>query len=469
MTSSALQALIRLYRPLVDEISKAGGKFIFVGGCVRDALMGQTSKDFDAEIFGLQPHELESILGKFGPLQLVGKIYGVYKIHGLDLDISIPRRDYKTGKGYKGFDVKLDPFMTFEDCARRRDLTMNSMGYDPITQTLLDPFLGVQDLKDKLLRPTDPATFPEDPLRGLRVAQFAARFLMAPTSDLYPLCQELDLSELPAERIQIEFEKILVKGIRPSLAFEFLQKSTLIRFFPEIAALQNVPQNPKWHPEGDVWTHTLMVLDYAAKHPPKSRQFMLALAALCHDLGKPIVTHVLDNGRLTAQNHEKAGIAPARSFLKRLKISSKFQRPILALIYYHLIPIQFAQTKPSAYEYRKLAYRLLHEGTSLEDLSWLSRSDSMGRTTEEALQDVCPDVDFFLEEAHKAGALDPKDFKEVVQGKHLIAHGYTPGPSFQELLATCRDIQYKTGVKDVNFLIDQLEKEKISFKNKKKR
>ncbi len=161
----------------------------------------------------------------------------------------------------------------------------------------------------KRLRATDPAHFPEDPLRGLRVAGFAARFEMAPDAELKRLCSELDLSELSAERVFAELEKLLLRSEKPSIGFELLRETKLLRFFPEVEALVGVPQEPDWHPEGDVWIHTMMVLDEAAKLRTGSVDEDLALmyGALAHDFGKPSTTRTI-GGRITSYEHDVKGV-----------------------------------------------------------------------------------------------------------------------------------------------------------------
>ena len=254
--------------PRCVEVAKAvrdaGGRALVVGGWVRDHLLGVRSKDVDIEVFGLGVERLEALLSCFGRVHAVGRAFGVLRVGGIDVDFSLPRRDSKRGPGHRGFDVVPDPSLEFAEAARRRDLTVNSIGIDPLTGEVLDPHGGRRDLERRVLRATDPARFPEDPLRGLRVAQLAARLEMAPDEELVVLCRALDLSELSGERVFDELAKLLLRAAKPSIGFRFLEDTDLLRFFPELDALRGVPQDPEWHPEGDVWVHTLMVLDVAA-------------------------------------------------------------------------------------------------------------------------------------------------------------------------------------------------------------
>ena len=249
---------------IARAVRNAGGRALVVGGWVRDHLLGVRSKDVDIEVFGLETERFEALLAGFGSVHAVGRAFGVYRVAGIDVDFSLPRRDSKRGPGHRGFDVRPDPSLDFAEAARRRDLTVNSIGIDPLTGEVLDPHHGRRDLGRRLLRATDPARFPEDPLRGLRVAQLAARLEMTPDGALVALCRTLDLSELSGERVFEEFTKLLLRAARPSIGFKVLEDTGQLRFFPELDALRGVPQDPEWHPEGDVWVHTLMVLDVAA-------------------------------------------------------------------------------------------------------------------------------------------------------------------------------------------------------------
>ena len=264
MTVDLRMALDPVSVRIAEAIREAGGRAIVVGGWVRDHLLGVRSKDVDVEVHGLDPDRLESLLADFGNVHAVGRAFGVFRVGGIDVDFSLPRRDSKRGPGHRGFDVTPEPMLGFAEAARRRDLTVNSIGLDPLTGEVLDPHGGRRDLERRVLRATDPERFPEDPLRGLRVAQLSARLEMAPDEQLVALCQALDLGELSGERVFDEIVKLLLRAARPSIGFRFLEESGQLRFFPELDALRGVPQDPEWHPEGDVWVHTLMVLDAAA-------------------------------------------------------------------------------------------------------------------------------------------------------------------------------------------------------------
>lgn len=251
---------------VLEAIRASGGRPLFVGGYVRDHVLNVACKDKDVEIYGLPLEELQKVLERFGQVNLIGKNFGVLKLHSIaDVDFSLPRLDNKTGTGHKDFDVVTNPYLSPREAARRRDLTMNSMMMDPFTNAIEDPFNGLSDIKEGHMRATDPSTFGEDDLRAVRVAQFVSRYPnMIPDAKLLELCSQADLSNLPGERLWEEFRKMLLKGSRPDLGLEFLKTTNLLRFFPELQALVGCQQHPVFHAEGDVWTHTIMAIKVAA-------------------------------------------------------------------------------------------------------------------------------------------------------------------------------------------------------------
>ena len=384
---------------IATAIRDAGGRAVVVGGWVRDRLRGTRSKDVDVEVFGLGVERLETVLSQFGDVLAIGRAFGVFRVAGLDVDFSLPRRDSKRGPGHRGFDVVPDPSLDFAAAARRRDLTVNSIGLDPLTGEVLDPHGGCEDLARRVLRATDPAHFSEDPLRGLRVVQLAARLEMEPDEALVTLCRTLDLSELSGERMFEEFRKLLLRAARPSLGFSVLEATDQLRFFPELDALRGVEQDPEWHPEGDVWVHTLMVVDMAASlrvgHESRDDDLALMLAALCHDLGKPATTERID-GRVRSFRHDVAGIGPTRALLGRMRAPSALAGKVAALVEHHLAPALFIRNGAGAKAYRRLSRKLARAGTSIELLVRVARADHLGRTTQDAIAGRFEAGDAFL-------------------------------------------------------------------------
>ncbi|MCA1815835.1 MAG: hypothetical protein LC746_05400, partial [Acidobacteria bacterium] len=235
---------------LARAVREAGGRALLVGGCVRDALLGRQPKDWDVEVYGVEPARLRALLEKFGRVDAVGEAFTVYKL-GRSLDVSLPRRERKQGRGHRGFVIEGDPAMSFEEAARRRDFTINAILFDPLTREHIDPFGGQTDLKNRILRAVAPETFVEDSLRVLRAAQLAARFELEVDAATVELCRSIDLTDLPAERVWGELEKLLLQAERPSVGFDWLAKlNATPRLFPEVQALVGVPQDSEWHPEG---------------------------------------------------------------------------------------------------------------------------------------------------------------------------------------------------------------------------
>lgn len=443
---------------IATAIRDAGGRAIVVGGWVRDRLRGTRSKDVDIEVFGLEVERIEAVLAQFGKVLEIGRAFGVFRVAGLDVDFSLPRRDSKRGPGHRGFDVVPDPSLDFTEAARRRDLTVNSIGLDPLTGEVLDPHGGCGDLERRVLRATDPEHFCEDPLRGLRVVQLAARLEMEPDDVLVALCRTLDLSELSGERIFEEFRKLLLRAARPSLGFRVLEATGQLRFFPELDALRGVEQDPEWHPEGDVWVHTLMVVDAAASlragHETGGDDLALMLAALCHDLGKPGTTERID-GRVRSYRHDVAGVAPARALLGRMRAPPALTDGVAALVEHHLAPALFIRSGATGKAYRRLARKLARAGTSIELLVRVARADHLGRTTEDAIAGRFEAGDAFLA-ASRDHAIDRAAPRDVVLGRHLIERGFSPGPDFAPVLERCRDVQDETGWTDPQRILDQV-------------
>lgn len=476
---------------VLEEIREAGGLPLLVGGAVRDmviqGVLGDShcfhkpqdfqitaafndAKDYDIEVHHMDIESLFAVLQKHGTVDLVGKAFGVLKLHDFPLvDFSVPRRDNKIGVGHKGFKMEMDPEMGIKEAARRRDLTMNSLALDLFTMQIHDPFNGVRDIKAHWLKATDPASFLEDPLRALRVAQFISRFDFRPDEILTELCRKANLAELPGERIFVEFEKLL-RGRFPSLGLTFLRTSGLLKFFPELKALQGCRQDPKWHPEGDVWIHTVLAVQAAKelllKEPEGYVDQMTVLwAVLCHDLGKPDTTK-FEDGHVRSKGHEEGGIKPATEFLTRLRASGDLIAAVKALVKRHLAPAHFfglarargdkrdvPQAGPAAF--RRLAQELSAAGTDLRTLQTVSRADHFGRTTPEAVAKQFPAGDWFLQQATNLKVINGGE-KPVVQGRHLISRGFKPGPEFGAILAQCRELQDETGEKDPEKILGQV-------------
>ena len=421
--------------PVVLDIARtvrdAGGRALVVGGWVRDRLLHRTSKDVDVEVFGLTAETLRALLARFGSVNTVGESFTVYKVQ--DIDVAIPRRDSKTGRGHRGFTVEGDPHMSVEDAARRRDFTINAIAFDPLSGAFVDPHGGMRDLEHRLLRAVDAGTFGDDSLRVLRAVQFAARFDLALDPATAGLCRRIALDDLPAERIWGEIEKLLLQAARPSRGLQLaLDLGVPDRMFPELRALAGCPQEPEWHPEGDVWVHTLMVVDEARQriddlgHP---QQVAIMLGALCHDLGKPATTAIID-GRIRSLEHEQAGLEPARALLDRLGVHSlggyDVRRQVLGIVAHHLSPLAFFK---SATRVGDGAFRRLAAKVDLELLARVAESDCRGRTGDFD----CSGVTWFLQRARELG-VEHAAPPPLLLGRHLLGLGVPPGPRMGTIL-----------------------------------
>lgn len=431
---------------LAEAIREAGGRAMLVGGCVRDKLMGIEPKDFDLEVYGIGGARLKEILETFGTVYTVGEAFTVYKL-GADLDVALPRRERKTGHGHKGFTVEGDPEMSFEEASKRRDFTVNAMLEDPLTGEIVDVFGGREDLEKKLLRVVSPDTFPEDSLRVLRAAQFAARFEFDIDPATVELCRSIDVTDLPSERIWGELEKILLIADKPSIGLKWLYDLGVVdQLFPEMKSLVGVPQEPEWHPEGDVDIHTLMVADEARKlinELPYAKKVAVMLGAVCHDFGKPPTTQFFD-GRWRSHNHDEAGVEPTLTFLDRLGIHTihgfDVRNQIVQLVRFHL--------KPGAYYWSKSpvgdgAFRRLARKVEPDLLYRVAKADSLGRNP-----DWLPPEKRFGSEAQEWFIEKVRELKveerapdSILMGRHLIELGLKPGPQFKKILEAVYELQ----------------------------
>jgi tRNA nucleotidyltransferase (CCA-adding enzyme) len=402
-----------------------------VGGWVRDELAGRTPKDLDLEVFGIESGRLRALLEPLGRVDTVGESFAVHKIEGID--VSLPRRESKTGRGHKGFSVEGDPALSVADAARRRDFTINAISRDPLTNEIVDPFDGRRDLEDRRLQVVDPKTFTDDSLRVLRALQFVARFNLTVDDSTRALLRSIPLDDLPAERVWGEVEKLLLLSDKPSLGLELaLDLGVVDRLWPEMRPLVGCPQDPEWHPEGDVWVHTLMVVDQARARingMDRGPAAAMMLGALCHDLGKPMTTAFLD-GRVKSPGHEVAGLLPATRLLDRLNVHTldgfDVRHSVLGLTAHHMAPHSFRKSPTPVGDG---AFRRLAQKVDLELLARFCQADCNGRTG----TFDCSAMDWFLDRARRLG-IEHAPPKPLVLGRHLIDLGVAPGPGMGELL-----------------------------------
>ena len=406
-------------------VKREGGRALVVGGWVRDKLLDRPNKDSDIEVYGIPAERLREILSELGTVNTVGESFTVYKVQ--EVDVSLPRVESKIGRGHRAFAVTGNPKLAPEEAARRRDFTINAIAWDPLTNEYIDPFDGRGDLNRRLLKAVDLNTFGEDSLRVLRGVQFAARFEFEMAPATRALCARIDLDDLPSERIWAEIEKLMLQAERPSIGWRLaLELGVLDRLFPDVKALVGCEQEPEWHPEGDVWIHTLMVIDQARSRIDdltRGEQVTVMLGALCHDLGKPPTTAFVD-GRIRSMDHEQAGLGPAARVLDRLNVHTingfEVRHHVLGIVAHHLKPLSFYK---SATPVGDGAFRRLAQKVDLELLARVATSDCLGRTG----NFDCSGIEWFAARSRELGVQHrPPD--PILLGRHLLALGMSPGP-----------------------------------------
>ena len=432
---------------IAAAVRNAGGRALIVGGWVRDRLLGRASKDIDIEVFGVSSESLRTLLEAIGRVEAVGESFQVYKLG--DIDVSLPRRESKAGRGHRGFSVVGDPQMSVEEAARRRDFTINAISWDPLTGDYEDPFGGRTDLDRRRLHVVDPSTFADDSLRVLRAIQFVARFELEATEETKAICRGIALDDLPAERVWGEIEKLLAAD-RPSLGFALaLELGVVAKLFPELQALVGCVQEPEWHPEGDVWVHNLQVIDQARRRVDdldRGPRVAVMLGAVCHDLGKPATTAFVD-GRIRSIDHEEQGVAPASSLLDRLNVNSidgyDVRRQVLGITAHHLKPGMWFKVRN---EVGDGAFRRLAQRVDLELLARVAKADCLGRAPGVF---NCDAMDWFLERARGLG-VEHRPPPPILLGRHLLELGMKPGPRVGEILKAVYERQLDGAVTNLD-------------------
>ncbi len=437
-----------ILKNISKKLKKSDLKAIVVGGSVRDHFLKKKSKDFDIEVYGAKSlNELEELLKEYGKVNLVGKSFGVLKLTTSDgeFDFSLPRVETKVGAGHRGFKVECDGKLSFKEAFKRRDFTINAIGYDIEEKRFIDIYGGIEDIKRGILREVDSKSFVEDPLRVYRAMQFSARFGFKISDSLDKLCKKMvddgSLDELPKERVFEEFKKLLLKADKPSNGFYHLRRwGALKRYFLELYNLIGLKQDPFYHPEGDVFTHTMLAVDAL-----KKKDLVLKLAVLCHDMGKAVTTKVVD-GRIRSMGHEEAGVEIAKSFLKRLSDEKKLIDRVLPLVRYHFVPTAFYKKAKSA-AIKRLALKV-----NIKELVEVAKADFLGRGDENKEYEA---GEWLLK---KAESLKVKDepIKPLVSGKDLIKLGFEPSPKMGEILKRLYDLQLKEGIEDKRVLLEKL-------------
>jgi len=421
-----------------ERLHAAGGRALLAGGCVRDMLLGLNPSDFDIEVYGLSMGKVQQVLARIGRCEQVGKSFGVIKLwrKNVGIDIALPRRERKSGPGHRGFDVEVDPHLSPMIASRRRDFTMNAMMFDVRNDRLLDFHGGRKDLAAKILRHVSDA-FAEDPLRVLRGMQFAARFNLELADETAMLCHRLrqEANTLAHERIWAEWRKWAMAS-HPARGLAVLEKSGWIDIYPELAAMRGCPQNARWHPEGDVWTHSCLTVERAASVASArgwhdKRRLYLVLAALCHDIGKPATTMDDGNDCIRSPGHSMEGMEITMRFMHRIGAPTSVVTAVTPLIREHMTHTHGMPTQRAV---RRLSHRLQPVNITLWEA--LVEADASSRPPLPHARPALP----WLNAAQALGHHEKKP-TPIVNGRMLMALGVKPGPGMGRLIAAAFEAQ----------------------------
>jgi len=416
---------INMAEMIAQRVRELGGKCFYVGGFVRDLLLGKENKDVDIEVHGVTPAQLEGILDSVGERISIGESFGIYALKGYSLDIAMPRRESQIGLGHKDFEVIVDPFIGIDRAALRRDFTINAMMQDVLSGEISDFYSGKYDVDHKIIRHVNSSTFIEDPLRVLRAAQFAARFGFTVAEETVFLCKNMDLSHLAKERVEAEIKKALLKSKSPSTFFTVLREmEQLDVWFPELKDLIGVQQNPKHHAEGDVWTHTMMVLDQAVQYRENVQNpFAFMLSVLTHDMGKAVCTEMV-NGEIHAYNHESLGLPLAETFITRLTSETDVLKYVLNLTEMHMKPNMLAADCASI----KKTNKMFDKAIDPDALIAIAVCDGLGKI---APREYVSYDNFF---ESRLSIYREYMSRPYVMGRDLVEAGIAPSPRYTDYL-----------------------------------
>ena len=437
-------------------VRRAGGRAYLVGGCVRDALLGRDADDFDIEVFSLSKEQLARALAEKFRVDFVGSSFGVFKIQGAGIDVSLPRKERKTGPGHRDFEMDFSPGMSLEEAAERRDFTINAVYMDPASGEIYDPFGGREDLEKKILRRVS-HRFSVDPLRVLRGMQFAARFDLSADEDTIRECRNMPWDGIAPERVFAEWSKLLVKGDKISKGLSFLRETGWTRAYPELEALIGCPQEREWHPEGDVWNHTLACLDAFAteRGDDPGEEEIIGFAVLCHDFGKPVSTfYDKKKNRIRSIGHDEKGVERAKSFLGRMTREERILKSVPPLVKYHMRPFAMWRAQSGDSAVRRLSANV----GRIDRLLRVASADDAGRSPYP--RNPLP-VEWLAEKARRL-EIESSAPKPLVMGRDLIAAGLVPGKSFgvvlKNLFLAQLDGKFSTKEQGIDFLLKNIKR-----------
>lgn len=419
---------------IAEEVKRVGGETYYVGGLVRDEILGKENKDIDIEVYGVTTEQLAGILSQFGKVDTIGSSFGILNIHGYDIDVAQPRKENCTGRGHKDFEVFVDPFLSTKDACERRDFTINAIMKNVLTEEIVDHFGGQEDLKAGIIRHVSDQTFSEDPLRVLRAAQFAARFGFEIADETVELAKNADLTALPRERVYGELQKVFLKAERPSIFFDSMYEMNQTGWFKEVYDLKKVQQESKWHPEGNVYIHTMNTIDHAARLKSQAKfpeKYMMA--AVTHDLGKTTATYVDENGRIRAIGHDTEGVPLAEAFVQRLTNEVDMCKYVTNMVSLHMQTHNNFNNKAK----HRSTNPMFDKSICPEDLILLTEADSSGaaiwgvENPNQTYETTRNEREWLIERL--------EHYRELMKqpqltGKDLIAMGAKPGPMFSTAL-----------------------------------
>lgn len=415
---------------VTNKVINAGGQPWVVGGFVRHLVMEGLhghfgpNNDIDMEVYGLDQSTFEQkLLWHFPNVSMVGKVFGVYKfqVNGIEVQINLPTIRKSSGPGHKDEEVEVIPNLPFEQACKRRNFTVNAMMLNPANWELIDLYNGVEHCRRKSLVPTS-SLFSQDPLRVLNGLKLAGIYGFIPAYSLMEITKECDTSSLPIERIWGEWWNWAYRSIHPSNGIRYL--GMLNRSPKLIQDMKGIPQDPEWHPEGDVWQHSMLCVDFAAyiairdELEPEDRA-VLVLSSLCHDLGK-IATTIEKDNRWVSPGHDLAGENPTREFLTSIGCPAKLQERIVELAVLHMAHVHKMGPK-------KLKSKLRHN--SIEMWQRIVEADHSARPPLPA--EVPGDA---LELVNQITSIPPEAIKPIVDGKSLMeSFGMKPGQELGKL------------------------------------
>lgn len=427
-------------KEIIKKINEAGGRVLLVGGYVRDHLLHRENKDVDIEIHDISVAKVKSILEKYGQLDQVGSQFGILKIRGLDIDFAFPRLESNKGDRHTDLAVTVNPFLSIRESARRRDLTMNAIMQDTRTGEILDPFNGQTDIKAGIIKFVDETTFADDVLRPLRACQFAARFNMTIDPALIKLSQHLDYTKLSTERIVEEIKKAL-QADKPSIAFNYMKKMGILKqIAPELDALETVPQDPIHHSEGNVWIHTMQVLDMAKQVSKESHDpYAFIMFALFHDIGKLKTTVVDQDGHsISSKNHEHVGAEMIQQSASRLVNDKDVLHYMRDMTDQHMRIHNVL--KMHAYKVRKMMLTVDAKDLLLFNICDDTKS---GHSTLKLAKNA---TEYNKKKERLLELSQGKEYQIIpkIKGRDLMSWGLKPSPLFTKILDEALDLQIQS-------------------------